>query len=1126
MSDSTNLSEARRILLEKMLRGNLPQTSNNTGTISRRSQVGPVPLSFTQQQFWLLNQMAPNTVANNQGLELRLPGHINVAALEQSLNEIIKRHEAWRTSFALVDGQPVQVIHPASALQLPVIDLRSLPEPEREVEALRLANDLVNRPFDLSKVPLIRVLLIRLRDAEYHLFLASHHIITDGFSEHQVLLPELHALYQAFSTGQPSPLRELDIQYADYALWQRGMLQGEVLEHLLLYWRQHLADASTELALPTDHPRPLAPSSRGAAYPFTLPKRLSDALRALSKQENTTLYMTLLAAFSTLLYRYSGQEDILIGTPDSGRARLEVGSLLGAFVNPLVLRNNLSGNPTFRDLLKRAREEVFAALGHADLPFEQLVRYLRPERATGQNPFIQVLLTLQPPAHPLPSGWSPRQMVLPNDLDRFDLSLNLEERAEGIIGSLEYNIDLFEAATIERMIGHWQTLLEGIVADPNQPITSLPLLTQAERQQLLGEWNATQADYPQNLCLPHLFEQQVEDSPGAAAVVFEDERLTYRQLNERANQLAHHLRKLGVGPETVVGLCVERSLEMLVGLLGILKAGGAYVPLDPTYPQERLAFMLEDTQAPVLLTQQRLLARLPAHQAQVLCLDTDWQAIDHESKTNLISGVQAHNLAYVIYTSGSTGKPKGVQIEHRSLTNYLHWVNKNVLGDQVRSLPAVTRLIFDASLKQVFAPLLQGREVWLLSEEAASQPARLLQALRQRKGVGLNCVPTLWSAMLDEMQSSPTLTPEENLTSLFVGGEQLSKELVNKSFAVLPQLQIWNLYGPTETTATSICARLVAEDTVPPIGRPIANTQVYLLDAHLQPVPIGVPGELYLGGVGLARGYLNRPELTAERFIPHPFSAQPEARLYKTGDLARYRPGGALEYLGRTDQQIKIRGFRIELGEIEAALSQHSAVRETVVAAREDERGNKRLVAYVALKPGLSLTFQEMRAFLKTSLPEYMLPSALVVLEALPLLPNGKLDRKALPAPEGNSAPDIADIVPPRTPTEMQLAHIWTELLDIEQIGITQNFFELGGHSLLAVRVLSRVNAAFQTTLLLPTLFEAPTIADLALKIVQQQADQIDDELTAQLLAELEQLSDDEAKSMLTIEEQVSRENG
>ncbi|HEY7350648.1 MAG TPA: amino acid adenylation domain-containing protein [Ktedonobacterales bacterium] len=1124
MSDTSNLSEAKRALLEKLLRGKLFPTSVDAETITRRAHDGPVPLSFAQQQFWLLSRLTPHLPVYHLSVSISLPGPLDRAALEQSFNELIRRHEVWRTSFPLIEGQPVQQIHPPSIFRLPFTDLRRLPRTEREAEALRLAAENTTAPFDLSQAPPLRARLVCLDDEEHRLFLTLHHIISDGFSVSQILLPELYALYQAYATGQPSLLPELPIQYADYACWQRETLDERALAEHLDFWKHHLAGAPTDLALPGDHPRPVASKGQMCAHSFTLPAQTTAALKALSQQGGATLFMTLLAAYAVLLARCSGQEDLIIGTPSAGRKQEEVRGLLGVFINTLALRLDLSGDPGFRALLQRVRETTLSTLDHEDMPFEHLVKELHPERAPRQNPFFQTMFTLESPPPALPSGWAAALLHIGAGLDAgFDLSLALKERPEDLSGTFDYNTDLFEAATIERMAGHFQTLLEGIAVDPDQPISQLLLLPEAEREQMLVEWNATQADYPQDQCVHWLFEQQVARAPDAVALVSEGRQLTYGELNARANQLAHHLQKQRVGPETLVGLCVERSLEMAVGLLGIFKAGGAYVPLDPSYPTERLAFMLEDSQAAVLLTQQHLLAQLPAQNARVICLDGQWAEIAQEPTTNPVSAVQADNLAYVIYTSGSTGKPKGVQIAHRALVNHNLAFIKHFDVRPADRILQFASLSFDTAAEEIFPCWLAGAALVLRPVQVALTFEELFRLIEHERLSILNLPTAYWHTWTYELAKANTPLPE-SLRWVITGGEQALLQRLTLWQERVPKRVRWsNCYGPTEATIGATTYDLVREGedqevSTILIGRPNANLQVYALDAHLQPVPIGVPGELYIGGDGLARGYLNRPELTAERFIPNPFSQEPGARLYKTGDLARYHPDGNLEYIGRADFQVKIRGFRIEPGEIESILSQHPQVREAVVVAREDTPGEKRLVAYLVPAAGQSPTSSALRGFLKEHLPEHMIPSAFVMLEYVPLTPNGKLNRRALPAPEGDREQPEAALAAPRTPTEEQLAAIWTELLGLKQVGINENFFELGGHSLLAVRALSRAHDIFNIELPLSSLFEAPTIASLAIRIVQCQADQIEDGVTAQLLAELEQLSDHEAQDILVIE--------
>jgi amino acid adenylation domain-containing protein len=906
-----------------------------------------------------------------------------------------------------------------------------------------------------------------------------HHIISDGWSM-GVLIQEVAAVYEAFCVGKPSPLPELPIQYADFAIWQREWLQGQVMETELAYWQQQLSNPPSLLQLPTDYPRPAVQTGQGATQSFSLSPNLTDALKALSRQENVTLFMTLLAAFTTLLNRYTGQDDILVGSPIANRNRPEVEGLIGFFVNTLVLRNHLSGNLSFRELLSQVREVCLAAYAHQNLPFEKLVEALNLERNLSHNPLFQVMFALQnaPQEDLAISGLTVSPLRVETGTAQFDLSLNIVETEQGLIGSLNYSTDLFESATITRMVGHFQTLLEGIVANPNQRLGDIGLLTARERQQLLVEWNDTHTDYPKDQCIHQLFEAQVERTPDAVAVVFEDQQLTYRELNARANQLAHYLQRLGVKPEVLVGICVERSLEMVVGLLGILKAGGAYVPLDPSYPQERLSYILADSGVEVLLTQQSLLESLPEHQARVVCLDTDWGAIEQHSQENLDAGVDSDNLAYVIYTSGSTGQPKGVQICHHSLVNFLNSMSHFPGLAQEDTFYAVTTISFDIAALELYLPLTVGAKVVVASREIASNPDWLLSELFSSKITVMQATPATWQMLLAGGWSS------SYPLKVLCGGEALSAQLAHQILETGSEL--WNLYGPTEATIWSTIYQVGAKKTVATtkdalssIGCPIANTQIYILDKHLQPVPLGVAGELYIGGDGLARGYLNRPELTQEKFIPNPFDNSLSERLYKTGDLARYLSDGKIEFLGRIDHQVKIRGFRIELGEIEVVLNTHPQIQQAVVIATEDTAGNKGLVAYLVTRDE-SLTSKQLREFLFSKLPEYMVPSAFVTLDTLPLTPNGKVDRRALPA-SCAARPELEKpLAKPRTFVEEILVSLWLDILGLEQVGIYDNFFELGGHSLLATQVIYRVRSALQVELPLRCLFESPAIAQLA----------------------------------------------
>ena len=789
------------------------------------------------------------------------------------------------------------------------------------------------------------------------------------------------------------------------------------------------------------------------------------------------MFMALVASFQTLLYRYTGQDDQVIGSITAGRTQRDMEALIGFFVNTLVLRTNLSGNPTFRELLGRVRETVLDAQAHQDLPFEYLVKELRPERYAGRNPLFQVLISLESPLSTLPSGWTMSQMEIETGASRFDLALDIKDGSEGLVCSFEYSTDLFEQATIVRMAGHLQTLLEAVVADPGRQLAEYQILTEPERHQILVEWNATATDYPRDLCIHQLFENQVESTPDAVAVIFKDQQLTYRELNRRANQLAHYLQYLGVEPGVLVGICVERSLDMVVGLLGILKAGGAYLPLDPTFPSERIEFMLEDAQVPVLITQQHLTAQLPNHKAIVVCLDTDGAKLSLQSETNVPPTTLSDNLAYVIYTSGSTGRPKGVQIIHRAVVNFLLSMREQPGLKAEDTLLAVTTLSFDIAALELFLPLIVGAQVVVASHEIVADGVALIDVLTRKRITVMQATPVTWRILLAaNWQGNHAL-------KIICGGEALPPDLAQK---LLPRAaSLWNIYGPTETTIwSSTCMIEPGEKTIT-IGRPIANTQMYLLDARLHPVPVGVPGELYIGGDGLARGYLNRPELTAERFIPNPFSDDPSDRIYKTGDLARYLSNGTIEHLGRLDFQVKIRGYRIELGEIEAVLNQHPAMRQAVVVAREDVPGDKRLVAYVVLKKGLNATVDDLKQHVTKQVPAYMVPSVFMILEAMPLTPNGKVDRGAFPVPESSRHSSEDNFAAPTLPLHNQLVQIWEELLDARPIGTRDNFFDLGGHSLLAARLVIRIEQDWGKKIPLNTLLADATIERLAAVIMQ-----------------------------------------
>jgi amino acid adenylation domain-containing protein len=1071
---------------------------------------GPLPSSLAQQGLWFLDQWEPGNPAYNIPIAIRIAGPLDVATLQRSLDAIVQRHEALRTTFASADGQPIQVIAGQGAIAVPTVDLSDQPAGEREAAAFQIAREEARHRFDLEHGPLIRAALLRLDVEDHLLVVVVHHIISDDRSM-GVLFRELGALYAGFRAGLSAPLPALPIQYADFALWQRQWLKDESdhgassLERQLAYWRQQLAGAPAALELPPARPRPPARSFNGATHTFVLPAVLVEALAALGREEGATLLMALLATFQTLLYRYTAQEDIVVGMPIAGRTRAELEPLIGCFVNALVLRSNLSGDSTFRELLRRVRQTCLEAYAHQDLPFERLVEAMQPARDPSRTPLFQVMLVLQDaPTRPFRLG---ELTLAPTAIDsgtsKFDLTLYLEEVDRGLRGTIEYSTDLFDAATIARLAGHFQMLLEGAVADPGQSIVRLPLLREAERQQLLVEWNATTLPYPVDTCIHQLVEAQAARTPDAIALVAGPTQLSYAQLQRRANQLARYLQACGVGPDTPVALCLPRSADLLIALLGVLKAGGLYVPLDPTYPPERIRYMLADSQAAVLLIQESIsdLHRVPLGETKIVNLDVGWQIIDQQPAENLEHSATPQHLAYVIYTSGSTGAPKGVAISHQNAVAFLTWATSVFSPQQLGGVLAATSVCFDLSVFELFAPLCCGGTV-ILAENVLQLPD-----LSGAAEVTLvNSVPSAVAALL---QLGP-LPPAVSTVNL--AGEALPASLVQQLYQQPQVTQVTNLYGPSETTTYSTWARLPRDATTPPIGRPIANTQVYLLDAQMQQVPVEVPGELYIGGVGLARGYLGRPDLTAEKFVPNPFAdyrlddgtIRNGERLYRTGDLARYRLDGQIEFLGRLDHQVKVRGYRIELGEVEATLLLHAMVYEAVVVARRDTAGEPWLVAYIVptadhrppttAEPEAadhssivghpegtrSSVVGELRAFVKERLPDYMVPSVFVTLNALPRTPNGKIDRRALPDPGSASDALGHAYVAPRTPVEAVLAGMWSDALQLAQVSIHANFFDLGGHSLNATRIVSRIRQAFQIDLAVRHLFAAPTIASLA----------------------------------------------
>lgn len=1041
-----------------------------------------IPLSFAQQRLWFLDQLMPGVPISNIPVALQMCGPLNVAALRQAVTEIVRRHETLRTSFTLMDGQPVQIIAPPSPVEVPISDLRGMSESERKAQAARLTAEAARQPFDLAHGPLLRVGLLQLEAREHILLLTVHHIIADDWSM-GILSRELAILYATFSAGTPSPLGDLAVQYRDIAREQRERLQGDRLAAQLSYWKGRLTGSPSLLNLPTDRPRLPTPTYRGARRPVVLSRSLTDPLKALAERQGATLFMVLLAAFQVLLHRYSGQDDISVGSSLANRQSIEAEKLIGFFANLLVFRVRLVGDPTFLALLGTVRETALGAYAHQDLPFEMLVEALQPERDMSRTPLFQASLVLQnaPPPTLALSGLTVNRLESHSGTSQFDLTLSLTDEAGQLAGSIEYSMDLFEETTIARLTSNFETLLEAVLEQPDRRISELPLLAEQERQQILRGWNATQRIYPHEQCIHELIEAQAGRRPEALAVVLDEERLTYRELTARANQLAHYLRRWGVGPDVLVGISVERSLDMVVGLLAILKAGGAYVPIDPDSPQERVAFMLQDAGMAVLLTHYEVAGRLPAYGGHVLCLDSDRAVIEQESPSSPGGGVSLQNLAYTIYTSGSTGRPKGAWIPHAGLLNRLQWMQEYFRLTSDDRVLQKTPFSFDVSVWEFFWPLMTGARLVLARPGDHKNAERLVELIRQQQITTLHFVPPMLQTFLE----TPGIKSCGSLRRVICSGETLPVELQRRFYERM-DAELHNLYGPTEASidVTAWACKRDDPGSFVPIGRPIANTQIYLLDGHLEPVPIGVPGDLYIGGDGVGRGYLNRPDLTAEKFIADPFCERPGARLYKTGDLARFLPDGNILFLGRNDSQVKIRGYRIELGEVEAVLGRHPGVREAVVLAREEREG-KRLLAYVVLEEAQETSAGDLRRFMRGQLPDYMVPAVFVMLDALPLTSNGKVDRAALPqSEEVRVQPTIYEA--PRSNVEQAITCVWQEVLEVKTVSIHDNFFDLGGQSLLLANVWGKLRGQFQRELTMLDLFQYPTIAALARFITER----------------------------------------
>ena len=1077
--DPEALTGEDRELLEFLLAREQPASQASDRIQPKAGTLTPPPLSFGQRRLWVVDQLDTDPSAYTITLCLRALGPLDRETLAKSLSELARRHEALRTRFPAQVGNPIQEIAAPAPIPLPCREI--LGDQSQSVAAAcqgSLAEALAE-PFDLARGPLFRARLLKFGPDDHAIVLIMHHIVTDAWSN-RILLNELLELYSAASEGRDPVLPALPITYADYAAWQHDWLESDDFQHQLRYWKDQLAGAPDTLDLPTDKPRPAVQSFSGARKQHTLSLDLSDALQAFGQSEGATLFMTLLAAFATLLHRYSaGQEDMVIGTPIAGRNRVETEGLVGFFVNSLALRTSFSGDPSFRELLGRVRRTALDAFQHQDLPFERLVEELAPDRDLTRTPLFQIMFALQnAPTAGLEQNHLELSIVsLPLTTARFDLEVHAWQTPQGLSFSFICCTDLFAPETVERMVGHYETLLRSAVSDPDVPVSALEMLAEDERARLLGVLAGQATAYPRDRTIPGLFEAVAASRPEAPAVTFGDDLLSYGELERRANRLAHYLQGLGVGPEVPVGLCLERGLELVVAVLAILKAGGAYVPLDPDYPEARLSYMLADSAAPLLVTEAALQDRVSGYGGRVVCLDLERTQIAQASAARPEVALGARSLAYIIYTSGSTGRPKGTRIEHRSVVRLVRDTNYVELGpDEV--ILQFAPISFDASTFEIWGALLNGARLAVMAPGVPSLE-ELAGALR---GKG---VTTLWlTAALFHQMVDAQLEALAGVRQVLAGGEALSVAHVRKMLGALPAgHRLINGYGPTENTTFTACHGMTGDSEIGrsvPIGRPIANSRVYVLDGHRQPVPRGVAGELYIGGDGLARDYLNQPELTAEKFVADPFSDDPEARLYRTGDRVRHLADGTLEFLGRLDDQLKLRGFRIEPGEIEAILGEHPSIGKSVVILREDQPGDKRLVAYFVVKRGETVELEELRGFLRARLPAYMVPSAFVELESLPLTPIGKIDRAVLPIPDQGRDDGCHANAAPESEIERALAGQWLELLNVERIGRHDDFFDLGGHSLIATQAVSRIRSELETEITLAEFFQHPSVSALA----------------------------------------------
>jgi amino acid adenylation domain-containing protein len=1114
LKDISALSPEKRTLLARFLKKEGIDLRSSLA-IPKRPQAAQCPLSYGQQRLWFMQQLEPGSCAYNLPAAVRLKGELNIGALQASLDHIVSRHESLRTVFSEVDGQPVQKIKEAWGVEMPVIDVSSMPEEWKQEEVIRIARREAETAFDLSVGPMMRAKLVKVDDEEHVLNLTLHHIVTDGWSM-GVMIEEMVKLYEGYERGEEVELEELAIQYGDYAVWQREWLKGEELEEHLKYWKEKLEGAPEVLELRKRRGR-AREGERGGRKKKRLSEGLSKEIKEVSRQARVTMYMMLLGAFKVLMSRYTGQEDIVVGTPIAGRERVETERVIGIFVNTVVIRSEVRGDRSYREVLRGVREAVLEAQSHQEMPFEKIVEAMRPERSLSHSPLFQVMFDQAVTRSELPSLSSLNATYLDINFAsaKFDLRMSVAKEGTALVASMEYDQELFDEPTIERMLNHYEILLESIVNDPDCLVSELSLLTGVEEQQILGEWNDTVREYERGRCIQEVIKEQALLHPDAIAVSYEEEQISYDELNRRANKVGRYLRKRGVGADDVVGVCLERSIDLVVSVVGVLKAGAAYMPMEVSYPESRLEMMMKDGGCRVVISSSREKEKVGVEDVEVIEIDREAKEIERESGEELERGAGEDNLAYVIFTSGSTGRPKGVLGTHRAAMNRFNWMWERYPLEPSDVCVQKTSLSFVDSVWEIFGPLLRGIRLVILSDDVIRDPVRLIESLIDNQITRIVLVPSLLRVLLE---SFPDIgTKLALLKYCITSGEALPGDLASQFLREMPNTRLLNLYGSSEVSADATWYEIRDEMPFVQIGRPINNLQVYLLDRYLHPVPVGVVGELHIAGEGLARGYIGHGDLTAARFIPNPFGGASGGQLYRTGDLGSYLPDGNIEFLGRTDHQIKIRGFRIELEEIENILREHPAVQNAIGAVRGDGTDNKRIVAYFVAAPDEPISSVDLIHYLKGRLPSYMIPAAIFRLDALPLTPSGKVDRRALPEP--NAVESLRGITSgkPQLPVEMELAEIWKELLQLEEIGVEDDFFELGGHSLLALQLSSRVRKRFIVDFDLRSLFISPSLEKMAERIEESIIEKANPVWMDSMFDWLEGMDEVTAQSMLDL---------